>query len=130
MKNILIVDNNKDILDALSGGLCSSLKECAILTASNGEKGREIINTSPVDLILTELSLPVMDGFSFIEQVKKDYPVVPVCVMTGDCSAAVIDRLKSMGVGRWIEKPFHFEKLAKMISDELKLENRFSSPKE
>jgi CheY-like chemotaxis protein len=124
MKNILIIDDNGDILKALSAGLCTCLKDCSILTASNGSKGVDILKTTPVDLILTELSMPVLNGYRFIEHVKKNYPFVPVCVMTGNCSPDVIERLKSMGIGRWIEKPFQFENLAKMISEELKLEAR------
>ena len=126
MKNILIVDDNKDILDALSGGLCHCLKDCGILTASSGARGKDIMNSTPIDLVLTELTMPTMNGYRLIEQVRKNHPTVPVCVMTGDCSPAVIERLKTMGVGRWIKKPFQFDKLAKMISDELKLENRNS----
>ena len=124
MKKILIVDNNKDILEALSGNLCNSLKDCSILTASNGATGEDIMKKTPIDLVLTELLIPAMNGFRFIEQVKKNYPFVPVCVMTGDCSPSVIERLRTIGVGRWIEKPFQFDQIAKLISEELKLENK------
>ena len=127
MKNILILDDNRDILDALSVGLCRVLKDCTILTSLNGAKGEEILKTTPIDLILTDLSKPIINGYRFIERVKKNYPFVPVCVMTGKCSPDVIERLQSMGVGRWIEKPFQFEQLAQMISEELKLERRPSS---
>lgn len=119
-----MIDDNRDILDALSAGLSSCLKDCAILTASNGAKGENILKTIPIDLILTDLSKPIMNGFRFIEQVKKNYPFVPLCVMTGNCSPDVIERLKSMGINRWIEKPFQFENLAMMISEELRLESR------
>jgi DNA-binding NtrC family response regulator len=125
MKNILIVDENKDILDALSGSLCSSLKDCSILTASNCAKGESIMKTTPIDMILTELSMPVTNGYKFVEKVKKDYPFVPVCVMTGDCSPSVIERLRSIGVDRWIEKPFQFDQITKLISDELKFQHKF-----
>jgi len=119
MKNILIVDDNKDILNALAAGLCRRLHDCSILTAASGAKGEKIVRSTPIDLILTEVSMPAENGYKFIEQVKKNYPFVPVCVMTGDCSPAVIKRLELMGVGRWIEKPFQFDNLATMISEEL-----------
>jgi len=127
MKNILILDDNRDILDALSISLCKVLKDCTILTSLNGAKGEDILKTTPIDLILTDLSKPIINGYRFIERVKKNYPFVPVCVMTGKCSPDVIERLQSMGVGRWIEKPFQFEHLAQMIADELKLERRPST---
>jgi DNA-binding NtrC family response regulator len=122
MKNILIVDENKDILDALSESLCSSLKDCSILIASNSAKGGSIMKTTPIDLVLTELLTPAMNGYGFIEQVKKSHPSVPVCVMTGNCSPDVVERFKSMGVVSWIEKPFQFDRLAQMIAEELRKE--------
>jgi len=127
MKNILILDDNRDILDALSVGLRMVLKDCTILTSLNGAKGEDILKTTPIDLILTDLSMPIINRYRFIEHVKKNYPFVPVCVMTGKCSPDVIERLQSMGVGRWIEKPFQFEQLAQLISEELKLERRPST---
>ena len=119
MKNILVLDDNKDILNALSVGLHSCLKDCKVMTALNGEKGEAILNSMPIDLIVTELDLPVANGYRFIEQVRKKYPLIPVCVMSGDCSTRILNELQKMGVFRWIQKPFPFEKLAHMITEEL-----------
>ena len=119
MKNILVLDDNKDILNALSVGLHSCLKDCTVMTALNGEKGEAILKSMPIDLIVTELDLPVVNGYRFIEQVRKKYPTVPVCVMSGDCSTRILEQLQTRGVFRWIQKPFPFEKLAQMITEEL-----------
>jgi CheY-like chemotaxis protein len=124
MKNILVLDDNRDILDALSTRLCYYLKGCNILTASDGAQGKEILKSRSIDLILTDLSMPVVNGYMLIEHVKKHYPSIPVCVMTASCSPHIIQRLQAMGVGRWIEKPFQFDKLAQMIAAELKLERQ------
>jgi CheY-like chemotaxis protein len=121
MKNILILDDNKYILEALSANMCYYLGDCNIITAIDGAKGAETLSSVPIDLILTDLDMPVMKGYEFIEQAKKNYPGVPVCVMTGDCSAAVREKLEALGVTRYIEKPFNYDKLAGMISQELKL---------
>ena len=122
MKKILVLDDNKDILNTLHLGLCACLQDCQILTASNGEKGVVILKNSPVDMIVTDLDMPVMNGYQFIEQVKRDHPDVPVCVMTGDCSSDdVVARMRALGVSRCIQKPFPFDKLAAMITEELHL---------
>lgn len=128
MKNILIVDDNKYILDTLSANLCSYLADCAIMTALDAEKGVEILRSVPVDLILTDLDLPVVKGYAFIEHAKKNYPDVPVCVMTGACAPAVQERLKVMGVSRYIGKPFQIEELANLISEELALRPKGAEP--
>ena len=121
MKNILVLDDNKDILEAVSTRLHKYVAGCTVLTASDGAQGEAILKCTPIDLVLTDLSMPVMNGYMLIEHAKKNYPSVPVCVMSASCSPDVINKLLSMGVGRWIEKPFKFEKLARMIADELKL---------
>jgi DNA-binding NtrC family response regulator len=121
MKNILVLDDNKYILDALQGNLCYYLGDCNIMTAINGAEGADVLNSTPVDLILTDLDIPVSKGYEFIEHARKNYPGVPVCVMTGDCSAAIKEKLETLGVTRYIEKPFQYDKLVRMITEELKL---------
>jgi len=119
MKNILILDDNKAILDVLSSNLCTYIKDCAIMTAADSDTAAEVLRSVPIDLILADLDIPVVKGYAFIEHAKKNYPAVPVCVMTGDCSSSVVNRLKTLGISRYIEKPFQFDKLAKVISEEL-----------
>jgi len=124
MKNILVLDDNKDFLDAMSTRLRSCLQGCNILTASDGAHGKEILRSMHIDLVLTDLTMPLVDGYMLIEHAKKLYPSVPICAMTADCTSQVKDRLRSMGVRNWIEKPFKTEQLAHLIAQELKLESR------
>jgi CheY-like chemotaxis protein len=119
MKNILIIDDNKDLLDALSAALRCHLKDCGIVTAIDGAKGMDIVESGPIDLIVTDLAMPVMNGYLFIEYAKKHYPAIPVCVMTGRCSPQILTKLRSSGVGRWIEKPFPLDAILQIISEEL-----------
>lgn len=118
-KNILILDDNKYILEALSASLRIFLKDCATLTASNGAEGEEIMRSEHIDLVLADLDMPVMNGYEFIERVKKLDGDLPVCVMTGACTPEIAERLRSMGVRWCIEKPFNFKELSRMISEEL-----------
>ena len=124
MKNILIIDDNKDIVDALSAGLRRHLKGYGIVTASDGAKGMDIVDSVPIDLIVTDLAMPVMNGYRFIEYAKRHYPSIPVCVMTGSCAPHILEKLRSLGIGRWIEKPFQLDELLQVISEELRLEPR------
>jgi hypothetical protein len=64
MKNILIIDDNKDLLDALSAALRCHLKECTIMTALDGAKGVNIVESAPIDLIVADLAMPVMNGYT------------------------------------------------------------------
>ncbi len=119
-RNILVLDDNKFILEALSGTLRRYLKDCTVLTASNSVKGTEILRSTPIHLILTDLDLRPDDGYRFIESARRSHPGIPLCVMTGACEPHVKERLERLGVSRYIEKPFPVESLATMITEELK----------
>jgi CheY-like chemotaxis protein len=122
MKTILIIDDNQDILNAIQQGLRMYLKDCSIVTAPNGKIAGEIMRNGQVDLVLTDLDMPVMDGYQFIEQSRREHGTVPVCVMTGQCIGDEEERLKALGVSRVIGKPLEFERLANAIAEELGLQ--------
>jgi DNA-binding response OmpR family regulator len=120
MKNILILDDNKDILSILETNLCHYLKDCKVLTAADGQKGIELLGSLPIDLVLTDLDMPKADSYRFIQHARERFPSVRVCVMTDcECDKETVDRLRSMGVSRTIEKPFPYGALAAMIDEEL-----------
>jgi DNA-binding NtrC family response regulator len=119
MKNILILDDNQDILNALNLGLCACLKDCTVMTALSGVAGWEILKTMPIDLILTDLDMPSLKRYWFIEQMRKEHPSVPVCVMTDTKNPEVAERLSLLGVAKVIAKPFLVEDLASMVTEQL-----------
>jgi CheY-like chemotaxis protein len=119
MKNILIVDDNTFILDGLATTFGILLRDYTILTAEHGKQAIKIMESVPVDLLLTDLNMPVMDGYGLIEHTKKNHPHIPVFVMTGLYTPDVAERLRPFGIVRGIEKPFDYEELAHEISHEL-----------
>lgn len=119
MKNILLVDDNRDFLTGLSMNLCVYLKNCNILTAGNGRQALEIMESIPVDLIVTDLEMPFMDGYELVESVKKKHPSLPVFATTASSAPEAEKRLASMGASRCLEKPFGFKELADMVAAEL-----------
>jgi len=116
MKRVLIVDDNKAVLDAISLFFSCQLPECAVLKAANGMQAIETMKTMPVDLILTDLNMPVVNGYQLIEYVKKNLPFAPVLGMTAACTPDVEERLRRLGVSSCIEKPFDFYEVAHRIS--------------
>ena len=120
-------DDNTFILDGLATTFGILLKDYMILTAEDGSKAVKIIQSVPLDLILTDLSMPVMDGYRLIEYTKKNRPNIPVIVMTGVYTEEVATRLRSLGVIRCVEKPFDYEELAYTISDEIETRTAVST---
>ena len=116
MKRILIVDDNKVVLEAISLFFSCQLPECSVLKAANGAQAIEAMETMPVDLILTDLNMPVVSGYQLIEYVKKNLPFAPVLGMTSVRTPDVEERLRRLGVSSCIEKPFDLEEVAQSIS--------------
>ncbi len=121
MKNVLVLDDNKQICEAVSSRIRKHVPGCRVLTAGDGAQGESILSNTAIDLVLTDLAMPVMNGYALIERAKKLFPNLPICVMSANCSPDVIRKLKSLGVARWIEKPFNFETIARMVAEELNL---------
>jgi CheY-like chemotaxis protein len=117
MKNILVIDDNATILNMTTEWLRVYSKEWGVLTAPNGKLGVELMGTTPVDLVLTDLDMPVMDGYEVLAHAGKHYPSVPLLVMTADCDGGQMERLRSMGITEVLSKPFDLKKLAHRIED-------------
>ena len=99
-KNILLIDDNKYLLDVFVIRLSMALKNYKILTARSGKQGIEILKSTPVDFVLTDLDMPEMNGYEFIEYAQRHFPSVPVYAISNECSEEVSRRLRSLGIMR------------------------------
>jgi CheY-like chemotaxis protein len=119
MKNILLIDDNYYFLTGLSMNLCVYLKNCNILIAEDDLQALEIMESIPVDLIVTDLEMPSLDGYELAASIKKKHPALPVFAMTGCIAPETETRLASLGAARCFAKPFGFKELADMVAAEL-----------
>lgn len=119
MNNILIIDDNIGLLEPLATVVGTHLKDCHVLTAHNGEEGIATINSLPLTLILTDLNMPVVDGYGVIAHRNKSCPQIPLFVMSGDLYPEVRERLCELRVSGCIAKPFSFEQIMEIIEYEL-----------
>ena len=120
-KRVLLVDDNLWIRKALRDRLMEHLAGVTIAAAGNAQEALDIMETGAVDMLITEVDLPVMNGYELIGQVRQRKPAMPIMVTTDDCSQKVIDLLTSLGVNRWIEKPFDGRTIAAAVMTELQL---------
>lgn len=119
MKNILIVDDNKLVVETLVLILASCMHDVSFRTAANGKEAVEILANSSVDLILTDLMMPVMDGYQLIDHRNRYHSQVPLMAMTADASPNVIKKLSDLGITDCLEKPFRYETISRMILNKL-----------
>ncbi len=120
MKTILVVDDDKLILRLAK----EALKDYHLRTAENGREALEILRRSPPDLVLTDLNMPVMDGFELISFLNRRQQDIPIIVMTGFGSSEIARQLKQKGVHHYIEKPFEINLLRNKIAEVLQARSK------
>jgi CheY-like chemotaxis protein len=108
-------------LDAVAQWLGIYFADWRILTAKNGKEAIEILVSVEVDFILTDLQMPVMDGYELLSYIRKNYRHIPTVAMTGSAGHQTKERLHALGVSRCLEKPFSFKVIEDTIMDELTL---------
>jgi CheY-like chemotaxis protein len=127
MNNILVIDDDWALRDSISSYLGLKLKEYSVLKAEDGKKGIELMRSNPVSLILTDLEMPKKDGYQVMDFAKKNYPTVPVVVMTGSWSPELRALVHKTGAAHCLEKPFRFEELIIVIQNALGKESTVPS---
>jgi CheY-like chemotaxis protein len=120
-KTVLIVDDQTPFVLSLSTGLKAINPKYDILTAENGKCAMEILESKRVDLVLTDLRMPEMDGFELLAFMSKNYPSIPVIVMSAYGTQEIKDSLDNMGTLKFLEKPVDFQELTNTINNGLHL---------
>ncbi len=124
MENVLIVDDEDDILHLMAEAV--SRWGYNPIIAHNGEDAIEKIQNLPVDLVLTDVRMPKVDGISLLQKVKEITPNVSVIVFTGyPAIQSAVDALKS-GAYDYLVKPVDLAELKAKIEKALK-ERRLNS---
>lgn len=118
MKSILIVDDEQPFLLSLQEGL-SDQPGYRIETALNGQEALNILSKHKIDLLVTDLKMPVMDGFSLLAHMSGNYPGIPVIVMTAFGTQEIEERFKKIENFHYLEKPLDLDILAETINQAL-----------
>ena len=108
--NILLVDDNSHIRNSYCEYLADNGHE--VLVAENGKRGWEIFSVSKgrIELLLTDLCMPVLDGLELIRRVREVHTELPIVVMTGYADACDIEAAAAYGAVV-LDKPIDFPKL-------------------
>ncbi len=112
---VLIVEDNADLLMVLANSLSRLYK---VLKAGNGVEALKVVNDNEVDLIISDVMMPEMDGITLCRTIKEniDYSHIPVLLLTAKNQIA--DRIESYNAGAdaYISKPFEMEVLYARIN--------------
>lgn len=106
MASVLAVDDSVSLRRLVAQTLIAAGHEVA--EASNGAEALEVAKRKPYNLIISDLNMPVMDGLTFIKNVRgiAVYKFTPILVLTTEMDPTKKQSAKAAGATGWLVKPF------------------------
>ncbi len=110
-KTILSVDDSASIRQMVKLTLSGAGYD--VIQANDGAEGLEKAKGAKVDMVMTDLNMPVMNGLALIKELRKlpAYQGVPILFLTTESDAGLKSEAKAAGATGWITKPFQQEQL-------------------
>jgi two-component system chemotaxis response regulator CheY len=115
MATILVVDDSNSIRDMVSFTLQSVGYQT--IEASNGQEGLDLAQQHDIDVVITDVNMPIMDGITLCKELRQLAPFqfVPILILTTESSSEMKQKGKAAGATGWLVKPFNPEKLLNTI---------------
>lgn len=112
---VLAVDDSRTMRDLITIALSDAGFEVHV--AEDGVHGLEVLSTMTPNVIITDINMPRLDGFGFIEAVRKHdaHRTVPILTLTTESSTELKMRARDAGATGWIVKPFNKDKLIAVV---------------
>lgn len=121
MSRLLIVDDDRSMRLVLSTMLKKEGYEVA--SAVDGVDALEVLRREDIDVVITDLKMPRLDGMGLLERIRYDYPEIPVIIITAyGTVATAVDAIKK-GAFDYITKPFEQDDLKNIISKAVRTRN-------
>ena len=117
VKNVLIVDDEETLTWSMSKSLSKDRDRYRILVGNTGREALDILRNNAVDLVITDIRLPDINGLDLLTTIKGDYPNTKVIIMTAYGSSDIQKEANKRGSLYYIEKPFEIADIRKLILD-------------
>src|SRR3989338_2660933 len=115
MVRILLVDDHVMFREGMKA-LINDLSDFRVVAeVSNGHEALKIVESIPVDLVLTDIHMSEMNGFEMTKQLRKAYPELKVVVLTMDSNSFYIDSFKGLGTHGYITKATDLDELKRVL---------------
>jgi len=114
----LIVDDSSVMRKIIERALRQAGLELMVVhEAGTGAEGLDVLKTQPVDLILSDINMPAMDGLEFLRQIRGQNlaPGVPVVMITTESSEEHVRQAIEAGAQGYIRKPFTAEQVKERV---------------
>ena len=113
VKSILVVDD-EPVLCAVLQRMLTRL-DYQVVSAHDGAEALKILTHMPFDLVISDLRMPAVDGWTLMHHIKKEYPDLPVVLITGYHSVHTQTRAKKSMADGYISKPFSFKQIKEVV---------------
>jgi len=115
MATILIVDDSSLIRNVASEAVTEAGH--IAITANNGQEGLDRTNIGDIDLVFSDVNMPVMGGLEMVGNIKKNeqFKFLPIVMLTTESSPELKEKGKELGAKAWLVKPFNKEKFTKVV---------------
>ena len=93
-----------------------------VLDAEDGELGLQLLERPPVDVVVSDIFMPGMDGIQMLRQIRKQFPAVKVIVMSGGDSSGMLDLRRDaelLGAVKSLAKPFTTHEIVTIVNSVL-----------
>ncbi|MBP2300149.1 two-component system chemotaxis response regulator CheY [Azospirillum picis] len=114
-KKVMTVDDSRTMRDMVSFTLRGAGYE--VIEAADGQQAMSAIATAKVDLVITDLNMPVMDGLTLIRKLRAipAHRTLPILMLTTEADESKKAEGRSAGATGWIVKPFNPDKLVSVV---------------
>lgn len=120
MKQILLIDDEPNFLDAMQRHFRPYRQQWTLTCASDGNKAMALVRNHPFDLVVTDILMPEKEGLETIMELRKGYPRIKIVAISGGgCLVGknVLHWAQRLGAHRTLEKPFEPQVLMSMVDD-------------
>lgn len=119
MANILAVDDMRSMRDLVKSVL--EKRGHKVTIHDDGKTAYEFAQSNTVDLVISDINMPIMDGISLVESLRAlpGYSRTPILMLTTEDAADKKNQAKAAGANGWIQKPFNPERLVNAVDKTL-----------
>jgi len=117
LKTVLIVDDEETLTWSMAKSLSKDKDKYEVLIANSGKEALNLLKKNKVDLVISDIRMPDINGLDLLVKVKLEHPQTKVIIMTAYGSSDVQKEANRRGSLYYIEKPFEISDIRKMIID-------------
>ncbi|MEW6552000.1 MAG: response regulator transcription factor [Campylobacterota bacterium] len=111
--NVLIVEDDEIVLNELFATTSILFKE--VFTARNGQDGYLIFEFNKIDIILTDIKMPILDGIGFVNKIREKNSECPIIVLSSYSEQSTLLKMLNLGVDGYLIKPIEFYELVETL---------------